>query len=402
MNRRVLPLFLCALCVCACIISIATTASAQPNPNSTDTVTQEAERNACIKNLKLIYDAIQAYQMDHKDIPNWLSDLVPQYLNDANVLVCPVCRRTGEAETSALADPNLPCSYLYEFCPLPLNKNAPKGPTRREWKRRQMGIVGSVVPIVRCRHHRQVLNLAFDGAIYDSPNSWEAIMTNRVDIAELSQERLFPKEAKANNSGKKQQSALKFARRDANATTNQINLVKYYNAMLTQSWHGGTDDDLASLPTGLQTLGGVKFDVRGIVQLGGKSPALKGFPVEVKGIKINQKCQRLVFLHAVAKGSAADEGKAVGTYIVHYASNQLRADIPINYGEDVSDWHLLPEKKDLPVAWTGTNAGKASMRTVRLFKTVWTNVAPDMEIESVDFVSAMGTAAPFLVAITTE
>ncbi len=32
----------------------------------------------------------------------------------------------------------------------------------------------------------------------------------------------------------------------------------------------------------------------------------------------------------------------------------------------------------------------------------WTNVTPDIQIESIDFISAMGTAAPFLVAITTE
>ena len=33
-----------------------------------------------MKNLKVIYDAIQAFEADHHDLPNWLSDLVPQYL----------------------------------------------------------------------------------------------------------------------------------------------------------------------------------------------------------------------------------------------------------------------------------------------------------------------------------
>jgi hypothetical protein len=37
------------------------------------------EKEACTRNLKVIYDAIQAYQFDHKDLPNWLSDLVPDY-----------------------------------------------------------------------------------------------------------------------------------------------------------------------------------------------------------------------------------------------------------------------------------------------------------------------------------
>src|SRR5579872_4563673 len=78
------------------------------------------EKEECINHLKLIYDAIQAYQLDHKDLPNWLSDLVPQYLTDANVLICPVCKRTGKAESPGLADPKISCSYLFEFCPQPL------------------------------------------------------------------------------------------------------------------------------------------------------------------------------------------------------------------------------------------------------------------------------------------
>src|SRR5271169_137385 len=104
------------------------------------------EKDACIANLKKIYEAIQAYQIEHQDLPNWLSDLVPQYLPDANVLVCPVCRRTGKTESPPLADPKLSSSYLFEFCPVPLGNEAPKAParTRREWKRRQMGLVGSV------------------------------------------------------------------------------------------------------------------------------------------------------------------------------------------------------------------------------------------------------------------
>jgi hypothetical protein len=391
----------------AWLLCSAEAADAPDASTTVDAATQQAEREGCIRNLKVIYDAIQAYQMDHKDIPNWLSDLVPQYLNDANVLICPVCKRTGEAESAPLADPNLPCSYLYEFCPVPLNKLSAANVTRREWKRRQMGLAGASVPIVRCRHHSPLLNLAFDGRIYDSPGNWEATVTNRLDPEQLSAEKLCPPEAQPTNApAKKAPPKLHFAKRDPKATTNQINLIKQYNVMLTQSWHGGTNNDLATLPTGLQTFAGVVFDVRGLVQLGSKSSSLKKFPAEVKNIKIDQKCQKLDFLHAVAMGTMADDGKTVGTYIVHYATNRMRVDIPINYGEDVRDWHVLPKEKPgtaTNVAWSGTNANTVTViRSVRLFKTTWTNIAPDVEIESVDFVSAMGTAAPFLVAITTE
>jgi hypothetical protein len=113
------------------------------------------EKEACTRNLKTIYAAIEAYRRDRKDLPNWLSDLVPDYLPDANVLICPVGRRTGKVDQAELSDPRIASSYLFEFCPVPLGNSAPANPkvTRREWKRKQMGLVGSVVPLVRCRLH---------------------------------------------------------------------------------------------------------------------------------------------------------------------------------------------------------------------------------------------------------
>jgi hypothetical protein len=57
----------------------------------------------------------------------------------------------------------------------------------------------------------------------------------------------------------------------------------------------------------------------------------------------------------------------------------------------------------LKVAWRGENAqSKSTGRSIRLFLTTWANVAPGLEIESIDFVSAMGGPAPFLIAISVE
>jgi hypothetical protein len=165
-----------------------------PSPPAAKKSNRAVEENqACVKNLKLIFSAIQAFQADHQDLPNWLSDLVPQYLDDANVLICPACRRTGQTEAPPLADPKLPSSYLFEFSPVPLGSAATNAPnrTRREWKRRQMGLVGSQVPMVRCRHHKPLLNLSFEGKIYESPASWELLFTNRVSVADLTPARIF-------------------------------------------------------------------------------------------------------------------------------------------------------------------------------------------------------------------
>ncbi len=132
------------------------------------------EKEACIRNLKQIYEALQAYRRDRKELPNWLSDLVPKYLKDPSVLLCPVTRRTGRVETFGLGDPKLTASYIFEFCDAEMGKIYDGGKIKmRDWKRRQMGLVGSAVPMVRCHLHSPVLNLSFDGKVFESADTWE-------------------------------------------------------------------------------------------------------------------------------------------------------------------------------------------------------------------------------------
>jgi hypothetical protein len=360
------------------------------------------EKEACIKNLKVIYKAIQAYQLDHKELPNWLSDLVPQYLSDPNVLVCPVSRRTGKTEGPPLADPKISSSYLFEFNPLPLGNTATNAPTRtrRDWKRRQMGLVGSVVPIVRCRLHPGIsLNLAFDGDIYEAPGMWEMAFTNRVSAGDLTAAKLF-----ADDPPPPPRPATRYPVRDPKAGAGLIDLTKFYNADLTAFWQGGSDN-LAALPKGLQSFANVQFDVRGIIQLAGKSITDKKFPPQVKTIPVHQKCKHLHFLHATGPATASDEGNQVGSYFIHFVGNPGRLEIPIQYGREVRSWHPVADEStpsaNLAEAWT--NGGVAgSTAAARLFKMTWTNLVPDTEIESIDFVSNVTGPAPFLVAITAD
>jgi hypothetical protein len=39
---------------------------------------------------------------------------------------------------------------------------------------------------------------------------------------------------------------------------------------------------------------------------------------------------------------------------------------------------------------------------LRLYQTCWTNPRPEVEVRTVDFVSAMTGSAPFLIALTVE
>jgi hypothetical protein len=186
-----------------------------------------------------------------------------------------------------------------------------------------------------------------------------------------------------------------------------IDLSRYYNAALTEPRPGSPAGTLAPLPRGLRRFAGVDFDVRGIVQLGGESPAASKFPAEVTDIKVGQKCRHLYFLHAACMGGAADEGKEIAAYVVRFATNQMRLEIPVAYGREVHNWLSRPNEplasNDLTVAWKGTNAVSYSQgRPIRLFLTAWPNPAPGVEIESIDFVSRMAVPAPFLVALTAD
>jgi hypothetical protein len=409
--KRIKRRFALILAMAAGVWPLASPAGAQDNSTNTISDLALAEKEACSRNLKAIYDAIEGYRADHnKEVPNWLSDLVPQYLNDAALLICPVSRRTGRTEVPLLADPNISSSYLYEFCPVPLGNMAPNSPksTRRDWKRRQMDLVGPIVPIVRCRNHNGALNLAFDGRIYDSPPSWESLLTNQIPLADLTAGKIFAGSPKpAVSAAEKTNSPGPFPKRDAEAKKQLLDLSAFYNASLSESWHGGTDNDLSALPAGLQKLGGVEFDVRGIVQLRSKSPSSAKYPPAIRGVKVNQKCQHLYFLHASAFGSVGDEGKQIGAYVVHFVPNQMRLEIPIRYGREVRNWHaLIGEPKparELNPVWKGENGvTKRTNSSIRLFMTTWTNLVPAVEIKSIDFLASTNIPAPFLIGITVD
>ncbi len=157
----------------------------------------ENERQVCIKQLEKIHQAIQAYRRDHKDLPNWLSDLVPKYIPDNDQLICPVTKRTKRThQFQHLRDPKLPNAYLYEFSLLPMGDVWQGGQIRmRDYKRRQMGLLGGEVPIVRCHLHDPVLNLAFSGRIYESGLNWEENFTDYVDFQQFQMAKLFPETA---------------------------------------------------------------------------------------------------------------------------------------------------------------------------------------------------------------
>ncbi len=126
----------------------------------------EKHTEICTQNLLAIGKAIQAFQKEHNDFPQWLSDLHPKYLADANNLLCPADTKGGKPLFLINADPKMPVSYGYQF-----------HTGYRERTRENLAIYGDVIPLARCRHHTNqsfaCLNLSFSLKVYQSSNVWE-------------------------------------------------------------------------------------------------------------------------------------------------------------------------------------------------------------------------------------
>jgi hypothetical protein len=201
--------------------------------------------------------------------------------------------------------------------------------------------------------------------------------------------------------------------RDPMATTDQIDLTHHYNALLTeQNWinaRGGIDHNLKNLPQGLQRLAGVTFDVRAIVQLAstGTRQYSDDFPPAVTNIPIRRVCRRLHFLTAAYAFFPIDPpGLRVGHYRMRYADGQT-VETPLQLDEEIGMWIHFPKLNRraglAEVAWTGEDPWAAKLGgSLQLFKWTWENPRPDMELTSLDFVSALTPVAPFLIALTVE
>jgi hypothetical protein len=199
--------------------------------------------------------------------------------------------------------------------------------------------------------------------------------------------------------------------RDAKTGPKLVDLGCKYNSRLDDFWQPEDvqgvlqQNHLGTMPHGLQRLGTVDFDVRGIVQLcSTKIAAGGGLPKEVKDIQVNQKCRRLHFLQGTQWRVA--DGTRIGSYVLHYAGG-AQAELPIVYGQQVRDWWSSGseelEAKAARVAWKGSNAATERQNvSLRVFDNACNNPHPEQQIQSVDFVSSMTDSAPFLIAITLE
>jgi hypothetical protein len=195
--------------------------------------------------------------------------------------------------------------------------------------------------------------------------------------------------------------------RSEEAMPGLVDLSDHYLNSLDDDIHSKPGNTLSELPRGIQSFQGTKFDIRGVIQLAGRdSLQITGvfYPEAVKGIRVHHKGRQLHFLHAAA-WNPEDGNLEIGQYILHYANGES-GNIPIIYQENVSDWWARQNDKplaDAQVAWEGTSPRTQGIGfLLRLFKYTYENPLPEIEIETLDFISKLVHSAPMLVAVTVE
>jgi hypothetical protein len=232
-------------------------------------------------------------------------------------------------------------------------------------------------------------------------------------------------------------------------------LSEFCNVGLVQGTNKGRDkptgDNLANLPFTMR-VESVEFQVRGVVQLASSytKELSSGFPKAIERVPIGHTVTRLHFLHGTVW--PAKPRTPVARLTIRYADGE-QTTIPVVYGVDVEeliydpaasangeagkpawtsdetglvaltagksrqavwklgprndkDWELIcyGSAENLPPLWRTMKEGPPSPRRwgTRLYKLTWLNPRPQVAVSSMDYVSAMSSSAPFLLAATVE
>jgi hypothetical protein len=183
-----------------------------------------------------------------------------------------------------------------------------------------------------------------------------------------------------------------------------IDLGPYYNFALSEEIHGKPGNTI-SLTPGINEYHGVKFDVRGIIQLASNVSYERShihYPRQITSIPVNRAAKKLCFLHSSAW--ASERGTDVADIVIHYANHEKRT-ITMKYRVDVEDWWFHPENSVIPpeavLAWEGSNERvKDQGMVLKLYHYTWENPLPEVEITSIDLVSSMNDTGYMLYGIT--
>ena len=161
------------ICLMIALINSAIVIAEEPEKDvQKESVDKHAE--TCKHNLQTIGKAIKEYHEKQGDYPEWLSDLLTEHIDDANILICPSDKNEGKALYTRAQDPNQPVSYNYELLAAQRNQVLDTH-----------AMFGDITPLARCMHHNEknsienILNLSFGYRVYQAHYYWQ---NNLVEI----------------------------------------------------------------------------------------------------------------------------------------------------------------------------------------------------------------------------
>lgn len=378
------------------------------------------EDAVCRRQLHIIYEACQRYMRDFGVLPVELNQLTPTYLSDSSLLVCPtIWSSSAPDEDSRFLnqfDVDRKTSYFSEFNNK-LVSELIRGDTpirNREWKELlRRTPVGDKVPIVRC-NSSHILNLAYDGSIYESGVYWESLFVDEITmpylLCELARKGLLSERIEPRTI------------QDPRC----LDLADAGNGLLQDPWWIGFGDyGLSTLKASLESsegvIGGVLFDARCLIQVRGKllevdDPELSlidkgysspGFPTTSKWISVGQTGRRLWVLGgSLFPGERGVELARIE--LVREAGGSVDS-LPIIYGEHVEEMWYRPdasaEDSPAPVPiWTGANPeAEVQGERLRVYLNAYDIPSPEERIEKIRLVSsALSVSSPFVVGMTLE
>jgi hypothetical protein len=370
------------------------------------------EIQGCRERMVFIFKAIIKFHEDHKRLPRFLSDLVPDYCS-AETLTCPAKNRVGNSDWAreklrdeALHDPECPSStYSYEFIDKYWQDTSIKFYEYKNAQRDYLDLHsgnGRRVPIVRCFMHgpNAVVNISLDGKVTIGGQDWEDDFANP---SALYPANLMP-EVTVKIDGV-------IPPRGKDVGPNLLDLTSEYNGAIRKSWYlfpPQPDEAFASLLSTPCLQGPTVFDVRGVIQLRGQQLA-RPFPLKKHGIKVGQRARRIHFL--MGAYGEAPLGQKIALLRLNFA-DRLPLLWEVRYGLEFLSWRLDPADAPFPelkekVAWTKRIEHGGKVEFVRLYNVTTSGELPDAEILSIDFEVEVidgkpPRAAPALFGITLE
>ncbi len=198
--------------------------------------------------------------------------------------------------------------------------------------------------------------------------------------------------------------------KDPKAPMNVIDLGPVLNRSLElrDAFFNGPREVPADMPMGSIQLGGIPFEVRGVVQLAASGESLLNprWPVQVK-IPISRRPVRKIHVLATSRGGEdLPSGAKLFEVRCQWDGGRNTA-LPVRLGAELGDgWHQPehPRAEDHSRAlWEGiSEASEAARSVVRWYVITVDAPAPGSVLEQLELVSARSAAVPLILSVTVD